>query len=69
MPEIRGDSESKLAMAGIITIHLRRGESRTRVLFWAVDKIFVPVLLGTAFIDNFMRLSQPAEMKNISHYS
>lgn len=55
MPEIQSVSDTKLVVSRANTFHLRIGESQTRVTYGVVDRLPVPVLLGTTFIDNFIK--------------
>lgn len=51
MPEIRSASDMRLVVLGNITLHLRIRESHTSFTFGALDKLAVPVQLGTTSID------------------
>lgn len=45
------------------------GEVHSRVTFGTVNKLVVPELLETTYIDRFIKLIDPAERKIIPHHS
>lgn len=63
MPDIRSASDTKFKVSGTITLLIRKGKSRTRVNFNAVNELVVPLLLRTTFIDSFRKSIHPAERK------
>lgn len=52
-----------------MTLHPCMGESRTHVNFGVVNKLLVPVLLGTTNMDKFAKSIQPTERKIVPHHS
>lgn len=49
-------------------LHLRMGESRTRANFGIASELVVPILLGTTYIDRFIRSIHPAERKIVPYH-
>lgn len=72
-PQIRHDEYSKcvrhkVKVCGTITIHLVMCESRTSVNFVVLNELIVPVLIGTAYIDRFIKLLPLLERKIVPHH-
>lgn len=59
--EILAAFNAKLTVSGTIMQHLRVGVSHNRVTFYVLDRLAVPVLLGTIFIDRVIRPIHAAE--------
>lgn len=69
MLEIRNASNTKLVVFGTFPLHLCMGESRTLVTLDVVEKLAVPVLFGTTFIDKFIKSIHADERKINLHHS
>lgn len=67
MPEIPSTSDSRLVVYRSISFHLRMEESRTRATICSMDKLPVPVILETTFIDKLLKSIRPAE-RNLLRY-
>lgn len=68
-PEIRSATDRILVAFGNTTHHLCIGESRYQATFGMVDKLALPVLLQTTFIDKFTKTIHPAEREIVPHQS
>lgn len=69
MPEIRSASDTRLSASETVTFHLWMDDSNTRVALGEVDKLAVPLPLGTTFIVRFMKSMHPTERKTILEHS
>lgn len=67
MPEVRNDLGTKLVLSETIILHLCMCKSHIWVASSVVDKLFVPVLLRTTFIDRFEKSFHPTK-RNIVPY-
>lgn len=63
LSEIRSASNTIIIVSGTITTHLRIDGSRTLLTFDVVDRLALPVLLGTTFIDKYIKSIYPAVRK------
>lgn len=69
MLDMHSAPESELNVSETIAIHLRLGESETRVNFAIVNELVVLVLLGTTCIDRFIKWMHLVERKIIADNS
>lgn len=69
MSEIQRDSDTKRIVFGAITLHHHMSESRTRLTSRVVDRLAVLVLLGSNFVDKYLKYVHPAERKIVPHPS
>lgn len=53
----------------IVLLHLYIGDLEVCAWFGAVEILAVSVLLGTSFIDRFIKVIFPGERKIVPHYS
>lgn len=68
-PWKRNEINLKVSVFGTITLQVTIGDSRVRVVFDVVRNIAVPFLLGTSFIDKFVRGMFPAKQRVVSYHS
>lgn len=57
----------KVSAVGTITLQVRMGDSRVGVVFVVVHNLAIPVLLGTSFIDRFVRGIFSPERKIVAY--
>lgn len=69
MLKIQSPSKTKPAVSGTLTLHLRMPELRIRVTFGFMDKLAVHLLVGTSFIDIFIKLIHQTKRKLVPHHS
>lgn len=69
IPEIPSTSNKKLMVSGIIALHARIGISLTRVTCGVVDKLAASVLLGTTFVDRYIRSAYTAQTEGVRYLS
>lgn len=54
-PKLTGATSEKRNLTGFILLHIRLGDLRVRAWFGVVENFAVKVLLGTSFIDWFLK--------------
>lgn len=59
----------KVSVVGTITLHVRIGDSRVKVVYGAVRNLSIPVLLAIPFIDGFVKCIFPPEQKIVIYSS
>lgn len=69
MPNIRSVSDTKLKVSVAITLHLHMAESCTPVTLAVVNELIVLPLLGTTYIDRFIKSINPTERKFVPRHS
>jgi len=68
-PGLIAATRQAVSIEGVILLHVRVGELRVRVWFGVVSKLAVPALLGTSFIDSFIRAILPLDRKILPLHS
>lgn len=69
LPHLCTATKKPIPLDGIVLLPLCTGDLQTRVWFGIVLNMSVSLLLGTSFIDHFMRGNFPAERKVVPRYS
>lgn len=69
MPEVQSASNTMLNVSDNNSLEDRTGESLTRARSSIADKLAVPVLLRTIFVDKVIRSIHPSERKIVQHDS